>query len=282
MTLRSRPLATLVPRALALASLGLLIFHAGARAQTRWTVDPRGSLAWWQVNPHLNHLWATTCPQDPTWRPGEGRSGGWLISEDLKPPKEGYAASTIDSSRIPLYPRPRARQLCSEAVKGHVVLPDTLNWEGVRGEIVVLAQDLVSGDKRRDAYARLKVLETHNHPEIRFAIDSVVNVSRSGDTLRGTAVGRFMLHGAEQPLTAGVQTWPVAGGHRVLGRFHVPAKDLVPVYGLSSFALGLGVGVHIWKELWVGVDLLMRGEPLVSGAGSVPEAALPDRGPPDS
>src|SRR5882672_8525183 len=51
----------------------LLTGPAAAHAQMRWVVDSRSSLAWWQVSPNLNHLWATTCPGDSSWRPGEGR-----------------------------------------------------------------------------------------------------------------------------------------------------------------------------------------------------------------
>jgi hypothetical protein len=268
MTPRSRSRYTPLPRALTIASLGLVVLHAAAGAQTRWTVDRRASLAWWQVNPHLNHLWATTCPQDPTWRPGEGRSGGWLINPGLKPPKEGYAGTLTDSSRIPLYPRLRVMPLCSEAVRGYVDLPDTVSWQGVRGEIVVLADELVGGEKRRDEYARSAVLTTNRHPEITFRIDSVVNVSRNLDTLRGTATGTFTLRTVETKVTAGVRTWPVAGGHRVLARFHIPAQNLVTEYGISKFALGLGIGASIWQDLWLGVDLLMREEKGASGAGT--------------
>src|SRR5437879_2832266 len=70
----------------AAALVGLLTVAAAAQAQTRWTVDSRSSLAWWQMSPNLNHLWATTCPEEPSWRPGENRSGGWHIDPKLKLP----------------------------------------------------------------------------------------------------------------------------------------------------------------------------------------------------
>ena len=38
--------------------MGLLTAVA-AHAQTRWVVDPKASLVWWQMSPNLNHLWAT-------------------------------------------------------------------------------------------------------------------------------------------------------------------------------------------------------------------------------
>jgi hypothetical protein len=59
-------------------------------------------------------------------------------------------------------------------------------------------------------------------------------------------------------MTADVRAWPEAGGLRVLGRFRIPAPDMVKEYGLSSFALGLGVGVRVWQDLFMGVDLLLH------------------------
>ena len=70
MMIRSRSVHELGQRTLAAALVGLLTAVAGAPAQTAWTVDPKASLAWWQINPHLGHLWATTCPQEPSWKPG--------------------------------------------------------------------------------------------------------------------------------------------------------------------------------------------------------------------
>jgi hypothetical protein len=33
---------------------------------------------------------------------------------------------------------------------------------------------------------------------------------------------------------------------------------MVEEYGISSYALGLGVGVRIWQRLFMGADLLLR------------------------
>jgi hypothetical protein len=247
----------------ALLLLGSALVAVDAQAQVRWTADRKSSLAWWQINPHMNHLWATTCPEEPSWRPGEGRSGGWIIDRAFRPPKQGYAAVLTDTAEIPVYPRPRVRAVCAEAVQVRLEAADTVRWQGVTGEVVVRADALVGGENRRDEYARDAVLQTSRYPDIRFKIDSLVGLTRQADTLRATAVGVFTLHGVSQPMTAGVRAWPVAGGLRVMGRFKVPADDLVPVYGLSNFALGLGVGVRIWRDLYMGVDLLLRPE----GAG---------------
>src|SRR5882757_8516136 len=86
-----RSLHTLLQGSVAAVLLCLRTASADAQAETRWTVDPKASLAWWQVSPHLNHLWATTCPGEPSWRPGEGRSSGWNINPYLELPATGYA-----------------------------------------------------------------------------------------------------------------------------------------------------------------------------------------------
>ena len=245
-------------RSVAAALLYLLVAQAGAAAQARrWTVDPKASLAWWQVAPHLSHLWATTCPEEPSWRPVEGRSAGWNLSSGLVRPRDG---NDLDTVNVPLYPRWEARALCTEAVQGYVTVADPVRWRGVRGEVTVRAEALVSGADDRDAFTRSAILETNRYPEIRFTIDSVVNVTRVADTLRGTAMGVFTLRTVATRVTAPVQAWPVGGGLRVLARFRTEADSLVPVYGLSRYALGLGVGVKIWQVLFQGVDLLLRPE----------------------
>jgi hypothetical protein len=70
------------------------------------------------------------------------------------------------------------------------------------------------------------------------------------------------MHGVTQPMRATVIAQPDAasGGMRVRAKFSVPADQLVPTYNMSLFHLGLGVGVRIWKDLYMGVDLLMKQE----------------------
>jgi polyisoprenoid-binding protein YceI len=231
----------------------LVLLGVNAHAQARWTVDPRTSLAWWQMNPHMSHLWGTTCPGEPSWRPGEERSAAWFMKR-----WSGGPSSASDTVHVPLYPRYEARDVCAEAVRGEVVAPDTVTWRGLRGEVTVKADLLTSGQSQRDAYTRETVLEIQKYPEIRFAIDSLVSVTRQADTLSGSAVGEFSLHGVTKPMVAAVRVWHEGGGLRVVGKFRIPARSMVQEYGLSSRALGLGVGVRIWQELFMGVDLLLR------------------------
>jgi hypothetical protein len=235
-----------------LVAAGLVAPNLSAEAQVRWTVDPKSSLAWWQMNPHMNHLWATTCPGEPSWRPGEDRTAAAFMRDMLRAP------STLDTLNVPIYPRYAVRDVCAEAVRGEVTATDTLNWRGVRGQIVVTAKGIVTGNAQRDRYTHEAVLEVPQHPEVRFTIDSLFGIARQADTLRGSVMGVLALHGVERPILASLSIWPEDGGLRVISRFSVTARSLVDVYGFSSHALGLGVGVRIWQQLFMGVDLLVR------------------------
>ena len=220
----------------------------------RWVVDRKTSLAWWQMNPHYEHLWATTCPADPSWQPGEGRDPGQYTDYTTRP--KTIAAGRIES-RVPLFPRFRVRPLCREALRGELTIQDTVQWRGVRGSVSVVADSLFSGLEMRDKYERRVVLETGRYPELRFTIDSLVDV-QPGDTIRATAVGAFEAHGVARPTRAAVTAWRDAAGFRVRAQFDVPARALTDEFGMSTWALSMGVGMKRWKTLHVGVDLILR------------------------
>ena len=235
----------------------LLPAAAQAQAPIAWTVDRRASLAWWQVNPHFNQLWATTCPHELSWRPGEGRSSGWIINPKLQAPKTGQA-NVPDTIHVPFYPRPTVQSVCPEVVAGRVLLPDTVTWRGTRGEVTVQADALVTGEDMRDLYAR-RLLRTTQFPSLRFALDSLVDVTRQDDTLFGTAVGVLTVNGMDKSVRGVVRSWPEAGGIRVLAKIRLPAPTLWEDFAISKYAL-MGAGTGIWKDLFVGVDMLLRPE----------------------
>lgn len=235
------------------ALLAWLIHAPTAAAQTVWTVDPKLSLAWWQIVPHLGHLWATTCPAEPSWQPGVGRDAVWTMDE-IPAHKD---ALTLDTINVPQHPRRTALPKCRQGVQGKVFVADSMRWNGIRGEVTVKAAALFTGNSRRDEFALREVLQINNFPEIQFTIDSVVITTRSADTLQGTAGGVFTLRRVSRPVTATVRAWPEAGGLRVLARFPIPAHDLVPVYGFSKMALGLGIGTKIWQYVFAGVDVVL-------------------------
>lgn len=221
---------------------------------TEWVVDRKTSLAWWQMDPNYEHLWATTCPADPSWQPGEGRDPGQYTDYSWRP--KTVAAGHSDS-RIPLFPRFRVRPLCREAVRGDISASDGAALRGVKGTVTLIADSLFSGLEMRDKYARRAVLETVRYPEITFVIDSLVDVQR-GDTIRATAVGVFTVHGASRPMRAPVTAWQETAGLRVRAQFSVPARALTDDFGMSTWALAMGVGMKRWNTLHMGVDLVLR------------------------
>ena len=240
-----------------------LLNTAPARAQAgKWTVDPKVSLAWWQVVPHFYHLFGTSCPQDPSWVPGDARDGGSPWQFDARN-IDMNRKEIWDTARVPLFPRGRVRPGCSEAVAGQFDVPDTVNWKGIHGEITIQAKALASGQGIRDKYTQGMVLESDHYPEIKFRLDSVTNVTRTekGDTLKGQAYGVLDAHGVQKPLGGRFMAWHdagVPGTLRVTTKFHFPAGDLVQEFHMSKWALGLGVSSGIWRDLWEGVDLILK------------------------
>jgi len=248
-----------VPRILAIAFMSILALQPTAQAQNVWTVDRTASLAWYQVNPHFNQLWATTCPNEVSWRPGEGRSPGWTINPKLAVPKTGQA-NVEDTIHVPFYPRPTVQSVCRESVEGRVIIPDTATWRGVHGVVTVSADSLVTGENMRDIYAR-RLLRTTQFPSMRYTIDSLVNLTRQADTLVATAIGVLSVNGYDKPMSAAVRSWSEAAGLRVLAKLRVPAHMLWDEFGISKYAL-MGAGTGIWKDLFMGVDVVLRPEPM--------------------
>jgi hypothetical protein len=122
--------------------------------------------------------------------------------------------------------------------------------------IVVAARALVTGANQRDRFARDQVLETELYPDIRFTIDSLTAV-QPGDTLTAVAIGLFELHGVKQPWSVPIKVWKEPLGRRVTGQWLFPAEDLESVYKMSKFPLSLGVGMHIWKWVYMGFDMIL-------------------------
>jgi hypothetical protein len=218
----------------------------------KWSIKPRESLAWWQVEPNYGHLWATTCPGDPSWSAGESRSSGYNYRD------ESIAVSAQLSSRIPLFPRGKVTPVCGDAIHGDITIADTVNWRGVSGTIIINAHDLTTGADFRDAYAQKAVLKTNAYPTIEFNIDSLTDLHTEGDTIRATALGSLVLVGKVHAKSARLVAWRVPGGMRVRGQIQVPAKDMTGVLGLSKFALNMGVVLGRWDTLYMGIDIILK------------------------
>ncbi len=242
---------------LAVALAGLLPAPA-AHAQTRWIIDSKTSLAWWQMSPHLNHLWATTCPEEPSWRPGENRSPGWHINRDLKPPSVGYN-NVDDTVHVPLYPRDRPHPVCGEAVEGQALLPDTVTWRGAGAEVTVRADALITGEAMRDILMH-QILETKRFPDIHFTLDSLAGLTRRAGWFFCTAFGTLTVRGVQKPIVAAVRAFPDGGGMRVLAKWRVPATTLLHELTPKLHRYGLGANTNLWHDFFMGADLVFLPE----------------------
>jgi hypothetical protein len=240
----------------AYAAAAVLVTAAAGEAQTRFDVDPRASLAWWQIDPNYGHLWASTCPDDPNWQAGEGRTPGARV--DFKSRKKHVASASKDRLRaVPMYPRLDVHAVCRPAVRGGVLAADTLNWSSLRGEVIVVPDSLDTGLEMRSLYARKAIFETHKFPQIRFVLDSLGNV-QPGDTIRGVAHGTLELHGVHRKIASQVKAWRVPEGLRVQTYFEFPADELAEVYKMSKMALEMGTSLGRWNTVYFGVDMILR------------------------
>lgn len=240
----------------ALVILGLCAAApATAQVTSRMTVEPKTSLAWWQMDPHYEHLWSTTCPADPSWQPGEGRDPGLYTDYGTRPVT---VAAGLSDARVPLFPRYRVRPICRQAVRGEITVADVATLSGVRGTISILGDSLFTGLEMRDTYERRAVLETARYPEITFRIDSLVDVQR-GDTIKATAIGALTVHGGTIAVRAPVRAWqdPTAG-LRVRAQISVPARTLTDDFHMSKVALSMGVVMKRWKTAHMGIDVILK------------------------
>ena len=238
------------------AMLVALVAHQAQSQQViRYNVHGPTSLAWWQIDPNYGHLWASTCPNDPNWQAGEGRSEGARINRGTR--KEHVASASNSRVRdIPMYPRVDVHPVCRQAVRGGFITEDTIRWSGVRGEIVVLPDSLDTGLEMRSTYARRAIFETHKFREIRFVVDSLGAV-QPGDTVQAVAHGTLQLHGVHRRISAPVKAWREPRGLRVQTQFSFPADDLAKVYQMSKTALAMGTSLGRWNTVHMGVDMIM-------------------------
>jgi len=234
--------------------LPLFTTVALSQTATRMTIEGKTSLAWWQVDPHYEHLWATTCPADPSWQPGEGRDPGQYTDYGTRPV---MVAAGVHDARIPLFPRYRVRPICRQAVHGEITIADTVSLRGVRGVVSVIADSLFTGLEMRDKYARRVVFETSRYPEFSFTIDSLTDVQH-GDTIHAVAVGTLEIHGGKRAVRAPVLAWRDPAGLRVRAQFDFPAPTLTNDFMMSKWALSMGVVMKRWKTINMGVDVILR------------------------
>lgn len=246
-----------------LAVVAMLVWAQPAAAQrTTFNIDVSRSLAWWQLDPHYGHLWATTCPKDKSWQPGEGHSAGYYINYKTRPK---ISTTKESETRIPLFPRDTVRANCRQAVSGSFTTADVKRFSEMKGVVTVKVDSLTNGSDSRDVFADKYVYGSAKYPTIRFTVDSVTSVIVKGDTTTAVVVGTFALRDVEKPTRIQVQGVREGGDLRVRGMFAMPASELRDRYGVSKIALGVGVGLKLWDTLFMGFDLILK--PAAATAG---------------
>jgi polyisoprenoid-binding protein YceI len=235
------------------AAAALLPLKSAEAQSQRYTIDNTRSLVWWQVDPHLGHLWASTCPDDPSWQPGEGHSPGHYINYLTRP----EIRTTHESEkRIPLFPRRTVRPNCRKAVSGTFTMADA-KFSNATGGVKFFSDSLETGADFRNGFSKKYVFKSAVYPTVEFKVDSLTSVSMAGDTVNAVAVGTFVFRGVNKPTRVQVRGVPDPAGLRVRGTFAMPAKDLEDRYNVSSTAMGMGVGMKVWDTLFMGFDLIL-------------------------
>jgi hypothetical protein len=237
-----------------LAVTACLLWTGSAAAQSRtYVIDNARSLVWWQVDPHLGHLWATTCPDDPSWQPGEGHSPGHYINYLTRP---SIRTTHESEKRVPLFPRRTVRPNCRRAVSGKFTFADE-KYTNASGEVAFFSDSLETGADFRNAFSKKYVFKSNNFPTVGFKVDSLTSVTFTGDTVNAVVVGTFVFRGVTKPTRVQARAVQDPAGLRVRGTFAMPAKDLETRYDVSSTAMGLGVGMKVWDTLFMGFDIIL-------------------------
>jgi hypothetical protein len=261
----------IIRRTLAAAAAVALIAQPGAAQTSMATLklDTQRSLVWWQIDPHFGHLWASSCPKDPSWQPGEGHSAGYYMNYAARPKISTTKQTEV---RIPLFPRRTVRPNCRNAVSG-TFAADTSNWGALKGSIAVIPDSIETGANHRDAFATKYVYSSANYPTINFTVDSLTAITVTGDTVNAVAVGTFRLRGVDKASRVQVKGVKEASGLRVRGMFAMPATELRDRFGVSQFAMGAGVGLKLWDTLFMGFDLILIP---AGGSAGADSGASPD------
>jgi polyisoprenoid-binding protein YceI len=156
------------------------------------------------------------------------------------------------------------RAVCREAVRGEVTAADARTWREARGTVTVIVDSITMGANMRDKFMHGTILHSGRYPELRFTLDSLVHVAQ-GDTLHALAWGIFDVHGTQDTVIAPIVVTKEGEGIRVQAKFGVAAKSMIDKYGMSRWALSLGVVLKRWNTLNMGVDLYMKPASVASG-----------------
>jgi hypothetical protein len=229
-------------------------FQAVSAQQTRYVLDQKRSLVWWQLDPHFGHLWATTCPNDPSWQPGEGHSGHYSIDYKKRPKVK---LTNVSAAKFPLFPRDTVRANCRTAVSGSFATTDAKRFTNMQGSVAILMDSITNGSDARDLMAKKYIYSSAKYPTVKFTVDSLTSIGMIGDTVNAIAVGTFELRGVQKPTRVQVHGVYEPSGLRVRGLFAMPVTELQDRYSVSKAVLSMGVGAKLWDALFMGFDFIL-------------------------
>ena len=229
-------------------------WNAAFAQQASFSLDQKRSLVWWQLDPHFGHLWATTCPNDPSWAAGEGNSGRYKSD---KKKNERIKVTNVSAGVFPLFPRDTVRANCRAAVRGSFTTTDVKRFAQMKGTVEFEIDSITNGSDARDLFAKKYIYSSAKYPKVKYTVDSLTNVRVAGDTVNAIAVGTFELRGVQKPMRVQVQGINEPSGLRVRGLFAMPAKEMQERYGVSRAILSMGVGAKLWDTLFMGFDLIL-------------------------
>jgi hypothetical protein len=221
------------PRVLLFAfSLAIPVSGLAQNPQRTWKVDPGRSRAWYLIQPHYGHLFASTCRYDYD----QG-------SVNLK----GSSPNGLHSG---------PGRLCANAILGEITAENPTTWLKARAAIVVILDSLVGPSPSRDHHLKTQILHTEKQPVAKFVFDSLVKMV-PGDTVKAVVAGTVELNGVPKPVLAPATIWFQADGSLRVNA-EVGLHPRAPVNDYQFKRQWIGLGWFMWNTLTFGVDLLLR------------------------
>jgi YceI-like domain len=232
------------PRVLLFAlCLTIPVSGVAQTTQRTWKVDTSRSRAWYLIQPHYGHLYASTCRYDYE-----------LGSQNLK----GSSPNGLHSGPDPrkgLSPAGTG-QSCANAIVGEISAENPNTWTKARASIVVSLDSLVGPSASRDHHLKTQILHTEKQPVAKFVFDSLVKMV-PGDTVTAVVAGTMELNGVPKSVLAPAKIWfEPDGSLRVNAEVGLHPRALVNDYKFERRWIGLGW--FMWTTLTFGVDLLLR------------------------
>ena len=125
----------------------------------------------------------------------------------------------------------------------------------VKGWVEAPVRSLVTGNRRRDADLNSS-MESARYPLLRYELDGVTTVGRSGDTTNVLLRGRFLIHGVTRSADLPGRVLLTGAGARVWADTPLNLKD----YHIGGLSKLLGI-LRMHETIEVHVDVTFTSDP---------------------